>query len=89
MEQGEIVARLSAAAGIATIACSGASFTTGPRTAGGKLHDYLTPLECRFTAEMSHKASGLEPRKVNDIPFDTEILPHGKWGSVSTLVGGA
>lgn len=61
------------AAGVAAIACSGASLTTGPRTAGGKLHDYITPLECRFTAEISHKASGLEPKQVNDIV--KELLP--------------
>jgi methylamine--corrinoid protein Co-methyltransferase len=55
------------AAGVATLACSGAAFTTGPRTAGGKFHDYLTPLECRFIAEICHKASGLEPKTVNEI----------------------
>lgn len=55
------------AAGMATLASCGASLSTGPRTAGGKLHDHITPLECRFVAEVAHAASGLEPKKVNDI----------------------
>jgi methylamine--corrinoid protein Co-methyltransferase len=55
------------AAGQATIACSGASATIGPRTAGGKLNDHITPLECRFTAEVSHAASALQPKQVNEI----------------------
>ncbi len=55
------------AAGQATIACSGASATIGPRTAGGKLNDYVTPLECRFTGEVSHAASAMQPRVVNEI----------------------
>jgi methylamine--corrinoid protein Co-methyltransferase len=55
------------AAGQATLACSGSSLSTGPRTAGGKLNDYITPLECRFTAEITHKTSGMDPKKVNEI----------------------
>ena len=62
------------AAGIAPLASSGASFTTGPHTAGGKFHDYLTPLECRFIAEVCHAASALGPRQVNGIV--KELLPH-------------
>ena len=61
------------AAGIATIASSGAALTTGPRTAGGKLTDYITPLECRFTAEVAHRASALTPAAVNEIV--KELLP--------------
>jgi len=61
------------AAGIATIASSGAALTTGPRTAGGKLTDHVTPLECRFTAEVAHKASPLTPADVNEIVKD--LLP--------------
>jgi methylamine--corrinoid protein Co-methyltransferase len=59
--------------GVATIAASGAAFSTGPRSAGGKLTDYLTPLECRFCAEICHKASGLSLKKVNEIV--TAVLP--------------
>jgi len=53
--------------GVSTIAASGASFSTGPRSAGGKLDDYLTPVECRFCAEVAHAASGLPLEKVNEI----------------------
>lgn len=61
------------AAGITTIASSGASLTTGPRTAGGKLTDHITPLECRFTAEVAHAASPLTPEEANGIV--KEMLP--------------
>jgi len=61
------------AAGVGAIAACGSSLTTGPRTAGGKLNDYMTPLECRFTGEISHKASAIEPRKMNDVV--KELLP--------------
>jgi methylamine---corrinoid protein Co-methyltransferase len=61
------------AAGQSALACSGSSISTGPRTAGGKLNDYITPLECRFIAEITHKASGMDPKKVNEIV--KQILP--------------
>ncbi len=53
--------------GVSTIAASGAAFSTGPRSAGGKFEDYLTPLECKFCAEISHAASGLPLPIVNEI----------------------
>lgn len=59
--------------GMSAIAASGASFTTGPRSAGGKLDDYLTPLECKWVAEVAHSASGMSLEKVNDIA--NAILP--------------
>lgn len=55
------------AAGVGVIASCGTSMTTGPRTAGGKLNDYMTPLECRFVGEISHAAAGVEPEKMNEI----------------------
>ncbi|MDJ0924912.1 MAG: monomethylamine:corrinoid methyltransferase [Acidimicrobiia bacterium] len=55
------------AAGVSVLAASGSSLTTGPRSAGGKLHDFVTPLECRFVAEVSHAASGMELSKVNEV----------------------
>lgn len=61
------------AAGVGVIACSGSAMTTGPRTAGGKLNDYMTPLECRFVGEVSHAASALDPAKMNEICL--ELLP--------------
>ncbi|MEI8132706.1 MAG: monomethylamine:corrinoid methyltransferase, partial [Leptolinea sp.] len=66
------------AAGQATLACSGASATVGPRTAGGKLNDYITPLECRFTAEVTHASSGLDPKKANDIVKELVTRYEGK-----------
>lgn len=60
--------------GIGTIAASGASFTTGPRSAGGKLTDHITPLECGFCGEVAHAASGLSLAKMNEIA--NAILPH-------------
>ncbi|MDJ0924170.1 MAG: monomethylamine:corrinoid methyltransferase [Acidimicrobiia bacterium] len=62
------------AAGVAMIAASGASFTTGPRSAGGKLTDYLTPLECRWLAEVGHAASGMDLGHVNEVV--KALLPH-------------
>jgi methylamine---corrinoid protein Co-methyltransferase len=54
------------AAGQATLASCGSSLSTGPRTAGGKYNDFITPLECRFTAEVTHKASGMDPKDANE-----------------------
>jgi methylamine---corrinoid protein Co-methyltransferase len=59
--------------GVAAVAVSGASFQTGPRSAGGKLTDYLTPLECGFCAEVAHAASGMELSKVNELA--KEFIP--------------
>lgn len=60
-------------AGVATIAVSGTAYGAGPRPAGGKLHDYLTPLECRFTAEVAHAASGMTRKAVNEMV--KQLLP--------------
>jgi methylamine--corrinoid protein Co-methyltransferase len=73
------------AAGVGTIASSGSSLTTGPRTAGGKLHDYMTPLECRFTGEISHKCSAIEPAKMNEIV--KALLPKYEFGLKDPDVG--
>jgi methylamine---corrinoid protein Co-methyltransferase len=59
--------------GVATLAASGTAYAAGPRPAGGKLTDYLTPLECRWCAEVAHAASGMSRRRVNEIA--KEILP--------------
>ena len=55
------------ATGVSVLAASGSCLTTGPRSAGGKLTDFVTPLECRFVAEVSHAASAMELDKVNDV----------------------
>jgi methylamine--corrinoid protein Co-methyltransferase len=64
---------LESLVGVATIAVSGVAIGAGPRPAGGKLAGYITPLECRFCAEVAHKASGLTRETVNDIA--KEIIP--------------
>jgi len=64
---------LESLVGVGTIAVSGTAFGAGPRPAGGKLALYLTPLECRFTAEVAHNAAKLSRKKVNKIA--KEILP--------------
>ncbi len=62
------------AAGVSVLAASGSSLTTGPRSAGGKLTDFVTPLECRFVAEVSHAASAMTLDSVNDVA--KALLPH-------------
>jgi methylamine--corrinoid protein Co-methyltransferase len=59
--------------GVSTIAVSGTAIGAGPRPAGGKLANYLTPLECRFCAEVAKSSSGLDRELVNAIAL--EILP--------------
>lgn len=53
--------------GISVIASSGAAFSTGPRSAGGKFNDYLSPLDCRWCAEVAHAASGMSLADVNEM----------------------
>jgi methylamine--corrinoid protein Co-methyltransferase len=55
------------AAGITAVAAAGATFTVGPRSAGGKLTDFVTPLECRFLSEVSHAASGMALEDANEV----------------------
>lgn len=54
-------------AGVSVLAASGAAFSTGPRSAGGKFNDYLSPLDCRWCAEVAHAASGMELSDVNEL----------------------
>jgi methylamine--corrinoid protein Co-methyltransferase len=55
------------AASISLIAASGAAFAVGPRSAGGKLTDFVTPLECRFLSEVSHAASAMALEDANEV----------------------
>lgn len=64
---------LESLVGMTTISASGAALCEGPRSAGGKLTDYITPLECRFCAEVGHRAAGLSLHKVNEIA--KEVIP--------------
>jgi len=53
--------------GVSVIAASGAAFSTGPRSAGGKLNNYLSPLDCRWCAEVAHAASAMDLKDVNEL----------------------
>jgi methylamine--corrinoid protein Co-methyltransferase len=46
-------------AGLVTACVSGMELTTGPRSAGGALKNYLTPLEAYFCADVWHAAAEL------------------------------
>jgi len=56
----------SAAGSIAT-AVSGVAFQIGPRTAGGRFKNYLTPLEHWFMAEVFESSAGMTLDKANEI----------------------
>jgi methylamine--corrinoid protein Co-methyltransferase len=56
----------SAAGSIAT-AVSGVAFQIGPRTAGGRFKNYLTPLEHWFMAEVFESSAQLSLDKANEI----------------------
>jgi methylamine--corrinoid protein Co-methyltransferase len=56
----------SAAGSIAT-AVSGVAFQIGPRTAGGRFKNYLTPLEHWFMAEVFESSAQLDLGKANEI----------------------
>ena len=53
--------------GMANISASGASYCVGPRSAGGKYFNYISPLECKFNAEVFKKSAGLKRSDVNEI----------------------
>jgi methylamine--corrinoid protein Co-methyltransferase len=46
---------------------SGATEATFPRSGGGKYTDWLTPVECKFCAEVLKKSAGMSRKKVNEI----------------------
>ena len=56
----------SAAGSIAT-AVSGVAFQIGPRTAGGRFKNYLTPLEHWFMAEVFESSAGMTLDKANEL----------------------
>ena len=61
------------AVGMMTLAACGASSCTGPRTAGGKYTNYITPLEVRFAGEVFKKSAGMSIGQANDIA--NKLLP--------------
>ena len=58
---------LETAAGHITLNVSGVSGTLGPRSAGGALLDYITPIETQFSAQVFKAASGMTRKQANEI----------------------
>ena len=58
---------LESAVGHINLNVSGCSGTLGPRSAGGALADYITPLETKFSAEVFKAASGMSRKHANEI----------------------
>lgn len=54
-------------AGLVTTCVSGMELTTGPRSAGGALKNYITPLEAYFCADVFKAAADLDLGKALDI----------------------
>jgi len=54
-------------AGFVAASVSGLSFTIGPRAAGGKYKDFLTPVETWFAGAIFRGAAGLSIEKANEI----------------------
>ncbi len=61
------------AVGMTALAASGASSCTGPRSAGGKYTNFITPLETKFAGEVFKKAAGLSVGQANEIA--NRLLP--------------
>ncbi len=49
------------------VSASGAAEVAIPRSGGGKYTDWLTPLECKFCAEVLKKSAGMTRKEVNEI----------------------
>jgi methylamine--corrinoid protein Co-methyltransferase len=61
------------AVGMMNLTVSGATSCTGTRTAGGKLTNYLTPLEIKFAGEVFKQCAGMSRAQANDIA--NKLLP--------------
>lgn len=74
------------AVGYMAASVSGASKVCGPRTAGGKYQDYLTPMETWFLGEVFKSCAGMSRQKANEIAncllprYESQLLtpPKGK-----------
>ncbi len=55
------------AVGMANLSVSGLSFSIGPRSAGGKYADYMSPLECKFCAELFKNSAGMKRDEANEL----------------------
>lgn len=58
---------LESAVGHINLNVSGVSGTVGPRSSGGAMLDYITPLETQFSAQVFKAASGMTRAKANEI----------------------
>ena len=61
------------AVGMMNLAVSGASSSTGTRSAGGRLTNYLSPLEHKFAGEVFKKSAGMSRAQANEIA--NKLLP--------------
>ncbi len=74
------------AVGMMALAVCGASSCTGPRSAGGKYSDHLTPLEVKFAGEVFKRCAGMNLAQANEIAnrllprYETQLgqAPKGK-----------
>ena len=55
------------AVGMTNLSVSGVSFSIGPRSGGGKYADYISPLECKFCAEVFKSSTGMKRDEVNEL----------------------
>ncbi|WP_309493708.1 monomethylamine:corrinoid methyltransferase [Candidatus Hecatella orcuttiae] len=55
------------AVGMMSISVSSASMAIGPRSAGGKYSNYISPLEAKFCAEVFKSCAGMKRKTANDI----------------------
>ena len=58
---------LESAVGMMTLAACGATSCTGPRTAGGKYTNFITPLEVKFAGEVFKKSAGMSLSQANAV----------------------
>ncbi len=49
------------------VSASGDTMAALPRSGGGKYTDWLTPLECKFSAEVMKRSAGMTRKQVNEI----------------------
>jgi len=49
------------------LSVSGVSISVGPRSAGGKYTNYISPLECKYVAEVFKGCAGMKRSDANEI----------------------
>jgi methylamine--corrinoid protein Co-methyltransferase len=77
---------LESAVGHINLNVSGTSGTLGPRSSGGAMLDYITPLETKFSAEVFKAASGMTREQANEIA--KVLIPRYEERLVAAPVGG-